>query len=263
VNLNTRNNTNLLTILYQDDYLVAIDKPPGLLVHRSMIAKHETEFAMQMLRDQIGARVYPVHRLDRPTSGVLVFALSRDIATSISMQFSSRQVAKSYRAVVRGHCDDTCLIEYPLAEIHDAYTDSKAQKNKPAQEAITHVNTLQRYEIPLAVGRYATGRFSLIELNPETGRKHQLRRHMAHYRHPILGDTTHGDGKQNKFLRHHFNFANLALTCICIKFEHPFSAKQLIIESSVHEGFEKLIKAWEPFQVPGSDKLNTHRVITS
>ena len=252
-----------IKVLFQDKHMVAVDKPPGLLVHRSMIAKYETQFALQMVRDKLNKRVYPVHRLDRPTSGVLLFAFDSNVAAKLTQQFTNRDVKKRYLAVVRGHCVNSYHIDYPLVEQQDQYTDHKARSDKPAQSAISELNCLSRYDIPLPAGRYQTARFSLIELLPLTGRKHQLRRHMAHIRHPILGDTTHGDGKQNKFARHHFNFASLALTCTNIRLSHPVEQTELEIQTNVHTDFEKLLRDWQLFEVPGNENLLTHKVVTS
>lgn len=254
---------NYLTILYHDDFIIAIDKPPGLLVHRTMLAKQETEFAMQLLRDQLGQHVYPVHRLDRPTSGVLLFALSSEVAAKMTLKFTQRLIAKEYRAIVRGHIADHYSIDYPLVEIHDKYADARAKKNKPAQAAQSELHCNQRFCIPLPAGRYQSARFSLVDLKPITGRKHQLRRHMAHIRHPILGDTTHGDGKQNKFLRHHFNFASLALTCTCMEFVHPVIETDIKITAPLHQNMLRLLNDWQPFRVKGDENLNTHKVITA
>ena len=200
-----------LEIIYQDSDLVAINKPSGLLVHRSMIAKHETRFAIQLLRDQLGQRVYPVHRLDRPTSGVLLFALSSAVAREVSELFQQKRVEKQYIALVRGWIKESGCLDYPLKEQQDSYTDSKASSDKPAQEAVTRYRPLAHFELPYPVGRYDSVRYSWLELTPETGRKHQLRRHMAHLRHPIIGDTTHGDGKQNHFFWQHFSHQRLML----------------------------------------------------
>lgn len=186
----------MLDILFQDEALVAVNKPSGLLVHRSMIDKHETEFAMQMVRDQIGQHVYPVHRLDKPTSGVLVFALSANIARLLSTQIEQHRWQKAYTAIVRGWAKN-CDIDYALKEKLDKITDKKANTEKPAQEAFTRVVNLCHFLVPVPVGRYQQARFSLIHCFPKTGRKHQIRRHCAHINHPIVGDTTIGDGKQN------------------------------------------------------------------
>lgn len=233
-----------LNILYQDEYLVAIDKPAGLLVHRSMLDKHETRFAMQMLRDQLGQHVFPVHRLDRPTCGVLIFALSSDIARVLTEQLTQREVEKSYLAVVRGYVEEEGEIDYPLKEKLDKIADRQAKQDKAAQDAITYYQCLQQYELPFAVGRYATARYSLVRLLPKTGRKHQLRRHMAHIRHPIVGDTTHGDGTQNKFLRSQFGFDRLGLTCHRMVIRHPVTGRQLKIETLPEQRIAELLSEW-------------------
>ncbi|MBT0585019.1 pseudouridine synthase [Alteromonas oceanisediminis] len=248
-----------LTVLYRDDDIVVIDKPPGLLVHRSLIAKRETHFAVQMLRDQLGCFVYPVHRLDRPTSGVLVFALSSAMAATLTESFTQRQIRKHYRAIVRGHVTASAKIDYPLREILDKKSDKRAFKDKPAQSAQTQLTCVQRFQVPLPVGRYHEARFSYVALSPHTGRKHQLRRHMAHVRHPIIGDTTHGDGKQNAFVRHHFNGYNLALSCTEMHFPHPRTGKLLRIATQPHTEMARLLASWTPFRVAGSESLNIER----
>ena len=221
----------MLEVIYQDEYLVAINKPSGLLVHRSPIDKHETRFAIQLTRDQIGQKVYPVHRLDKPTSGVLVFALSSEVARKLTEQFTHSWIAKHYLAVVRGHCAPSGIIDYPLQEQLDRIADALVDPNKPAQEAVTHYYTLAQTELPLAVGRYAAARYSLMALHPKTGRKHQLRRHMKHIFHPIIGDTTHGDGKHNQLFRQVFNCPRLLLHAVCLVLTHPMTGLPLTLRA--------------------------------
>ncbi len=238
-----------LSILYQDETLVAINKPPGLLVHRSPIDRHESEFAVQQLRDQIGRHVYPVHRLDRPTSGVLLFTYNGDTASQLGIQLMQKQVKKQYLAVVRGHVRGTGFIDYPLKYRYDKFADKHKRQQLEPQTAQSEYVALSRYDLPFPSGRYATSRFSLVRLSPLTGRKHQLRRHCAHIRHPIVGDTTHGDGKQNKFLRETFTFENLALSCTQLGFFHPESGKWLEIQSPVHEAMQSLLHTWQAWRV--------------
>ncbi|WP_417684878.1 tRNA pseudouridine(65) synthase TruC [Pseudidiomarina gelatinasegens] len=226
----TSNFNHDLTILFQDDYFVAVDKPSGLLVHRSWIAREATEFALQKVRDQIGQRVYPVHRLDRPTSGILLFAKDADTARAMTDIFTSRQIEKVYHAVVRGYIDDG-LLDYPLKEELDKIADAQANQDKEPQEAVTEYRCLQRVELPFAVGkRHPTSRYSLVELHPKTGRKHQLRRHMSHLRHPIIGDSNHGDGRHNRFFREHFGLNRLMLAATSLSFEHPHTKTAVHIE---------------------------------
>jgi tRNA pseudouridine65 synthase len=186
-----------LEILYQDEHLVTVFKPTGLLVHRSIFDKHETHFALQMVRNQVGQHVYPVQRLDKPISGVLLFALSSDIAKVVSKQFAEHEVQKTYLAIVRGYADEVGMIDYTLKEELDKKSDKQVRTDKPDQDAVTPYKRLNTVEFNHAVGRYNTARYSLVQLEPKTGRKHQLPRHLKHIFHPIMGDTTHGDGKQN------------------------------------------------------------------
>ncbi len=238
-----------LNILYQDDALVVINKPAGLLVHRSKIDRHETQFAMQLLRDQIGQHVFPLHRLDKPTAGILVFGLSAEIAQKMMTVFVNNEVEKSYLAIVRGYIEDNGLIDYPLKEQLDKMTDSKARQDKEAQSAITAYQSLEKIELPYPVGRYQTARYSLVKLNPKTGRKHQLRRHMKHIFHPIVGDTTHGDGKQNQFFRTRFNARQLLLTATEMIFPHPLTQEIITIQCPLSGDFKKLVSqfGWEPY----------------
>lgn len=219
----------ILDILYQDNYMVAINKPAGLLVHRSMIDKYETEFAMQQTRDQIGQHVYPVHRLDKPTSGVLLFGLSSDVARKLTEQFTQREVKKHYLAVVRGYTAEQGTIDYALKEEKDKMTDAGVADDKPAQTAITHYTRLKTTELPFPVGRYQTARYSLLSLHPETGRKHQLRRHMKHIFHHMIGDTTHGDGKHNQLFRDKLNCSRLLLHSNALQLAHPDTGEDLMI----------------------------------
>ncbi len=233
----------MLDILYQDDSIVAINKPAGLLVHRTALDKYETRFAIQLTRDQIGQKVFPVHRLDKPTSGVLLFALSSEIAKVLTEQFTERTTKKSYLAVVRGYTNESEIIDYALKEELDKTTDSLADQDKEAQDAVTEYRTLNQCELPFPVGRYQTVRYSYIELIPKTGRKHQLRRHMKHIFHPIVGDTTHGDGKQNTFLREQFRLDRLMLHAKTLSVTHPITGEPLILNAPLPENFQSILES--------------------
>lgn len=167
----------MIEILYQDDDLVVVNKPAGMLVHRSWLDSHETVFVMTTLRDQFGCHVYPVHRLDRPTSGALLFALSSEVARTLSVQFEQHTVEKSYLAVVRGYLLGAGRIDYPLKVKLDKIADKFADTDKAPETAITDYQNLATCELPIiSTPRYATSRYSLMSLTPITGRKHQLRR---------------------------------------------------------------------------------------
>ncbi|MGI2116237.1 tRNA pseudouridine(65) synthase TruC [Shewanella oncorhynchi] len=227
-----------IEILYEDEHLVAIHKPAGLLVHRSYLARRERFFAMQLTRDLVGCHVFPVHRLDRPTSGVLLFAKSSEVANALCEQFASHTIEKQYLALVRGNMHESGILDYALKVELDELGDKNADPNKAAQEAVTAYEPLLNTEIPYQSGRYPTSRFALVRLSPKTGRKHQLRRHMAHLRHPIVGDTTHGDGKQNAFFREHFGINRLWLIAKKLTFTHPITQTRLSIETELESEWE-------------------------
>jgi tRNA pseudouridine65 synthase len=213
-------------------------------VHKSPIDKHETQFALQLVRDQIGQYVYPIHRLDKPTSGVLLFALDAQMAQSMSELFRSSQVEKEYIAIVRGFIEEASLIDYPLKQM----LDTKAQKlqgiTKETQEAQTHFRRLATVELPFPVSRYPVARYSLVKLIPKTGRKHQLRRHMKHIFHPIVGDTKHGRGEHNKLFREKFSCHRLLLHSNSLKFIHPIGHKEVRIDAPLDDMFKGLLKTF-------------------
>lgn len=227
-----------IQILFEDEHLVAIHKPAGLLVHRSYLARRERFFAMQLTRDLVGCHVFPVHRLDRPTSGVLLFAKSSEVANALCEQFAAHSVEKQYLALVRGNMHESGVLDYALKVELDEVADKHARQDKAAQDAVTAFEPLLNAEIPYPSGRYPTSRFALVLLTPKTGRKHQLRRHMAHLRHPILGDTTHGDGKQNTFFREHFGINRLWLIAKKLTFTHPITEARISIETELEPQWE-------------------------
>ena len=231
-----------LEIVYRDAHFIAINKPSGLLVHRSPIDKHETQFALQLLRDQIGQYVYPLHRLDKPTSGVLLFALDKESAFLISEQFKEHTIQKTYHSVVRGYPDAKGTINYALIEKLDKIADKNVKKNKDAQEAITEYKTLKTVELDYAVGRYDKTRYALVELKPHTGRKHQLRRHMKHISHHILGDTKYGRGEHNKLIRAEFACHRLLLHASYLSIIHPYLNKEVVIKADFDVVFRSVFE---------------------
>lgn len=221
----------MLEVVYRDDYLVAINKPHGLLVHRSPIAKDATEFALQKLRDQLGQQVYPVHRLDRKTSGVLLFALDLDSLKLLSQKFEAGEMHKTYLSILRGYTSDSGTIDYPLT--NDA---------GKVQEAITEFKTLGRAEIPFPFGKFQTSRYSLIEAYPKTGRMHQLRKHFAHILHPIIADRAHGCNKQNRFFKEKWQMTTMLLHAKQLAFVHPRTETEIIINAKVSEEFIRMME---------------------
>ena len=231
-----------LNIIYQDSSLVAIHKPEGLLVHKSHIDRHDTRNAMHMLRDQLGQWVYPVHRLDKPTSGILLFALSPNIAQQMGQQFEQHEVHKTYWAVVRGYIAEQGIIDHPIKPIADFKQDRQRVATKPPQDAVTEFTRLGTLELPYCVDKFPSSRYSLVVLHPKTGRKHQLRRHLKHLSHPIIGDPKYGKSKHNYFFEEHFGCKRLLLAATGIRFEHPADKKQVIITQKVEGKFADIAR---------------------
>lgn len=247
-----------MEILYLDEHLVAVTKPAGILVHRSAVDRRETVSALQLTRDCIGRRVYPVHRLDRPTSGVLLFALSPETATVLCAAFATRQVAKRYISVVRGIVPDEGIIDYPLVEEPDRMTDRLARTGKGAQEAVTSFRKLAVTELPYPSAHHATSRYSLVDAFPLTGRKHQIRRHFKHLNHPVIGDTTHGNGFHNRLFRVELDCPRLLLHAMSLTIPHPVTGESLTVTAPLDETFINLLDrmGWQGYPVP-NNSLNT------
>ena len=239
-----------LTILFRDEHIVVIDKPPGLLVHRSEIDRHETRFAIQILRNQIGRRVWAAHRLDRGTSGALLFALDGEVASALGRQFAAGTVEKRYWAVVRGHPPDTGIIDHPLSRQRDPYAFAGTHSSTEAQAAVTSYRRLAEIELPVAVDRYPSSRYALLELDPVTGRRHQLRRHLKHISHPIIGDSTYGKGRHNRHFAEHLGCRRLLLACTQISFDHPLTGRRMKIEAPVSGEFAAILArfGWDSAQ---------------
>jgi len=233
---------NPLPILYQDEHLVAVNKPAGLLVHRTNLDRHETQIAMHLVRDQLGQWVYPFHRLDKATSGVLLFALDKETARRMTQSFTDGRITKSYLAVVRGFTEEHERIDYPLKDQGDKMIDQSADRDKPGKESITEYRRLAAVELPYPVGRYATARYSLVKASPLTGRNHQIRRHMKHIFHPVVGDTAYGDGKHNDFFRKQFDCRRLLLHAREVEFVHPHVRRNVSIQAPLDITFSALLE---------------------
>lgn len=215
-----------LEIIYRDEFMVAINKPHGLLVHRSKIAVDATEFALQILRDQLGVHVTPVHRIDRKTAGVLLFSLQDTVNRAMNMLFSVGKVQKTYHAIVRGFTPETETVNYPLRK-----------ENGQMQEAITSYRTLEQSEIDVPLGKHQTQRYSFVEVTPETGRMHQIRKHFDHLRHPIIGDRPHGCNKQNRLFKERWAITTMMLHASEVRFVHPITGAPITIKAEFQPEF--------------------------
>lgn len=212
-----------LEIIYRDDHLIAINKPYGYFVHKSSFDATSSKIIMKLLRNQIGQFVYPIHRLDRKTTGVLLFALSNEALAEMNKTFQSREVDKEYVAICRGYMDDAGEIDYKLND----------------KEALTKYETVDKKEIDLPSGKFQTSRYSLVRFFPVTGRTHQIRKHAAHIFHPILADRPHGCNKQNKLWLDTFGLNELTLHARSLTFIHPYSSERIYIKADFSESFTK------------------------
>ena len=217
-------------VLYEDEYCIAVNKPHGLLVHRTSMSR-DKDFLLQRVRDQSGKKVYPVHRLDRPTSGVVLFAFSKETVAEFSKSFMERAVQKTYLALVRGWTDDSGVIDSPLRTV-----------GGKEQDALTLYKTIAKTELDIPVGPYEKSRYSLVEVDLKTGRTHQIRRHFGHLRHPLVGDTKYGDGRHNQMFREKFNSSRLMLAAVKLELIHPFTQEKLIIEAPLESAFKTVLK---------------------
>uniref|UniRef100_UPI003341420C pseudouridine synthase n=1 Tax=Limnohabitans sp. TaxID=1907725 RepID=UPI003341420C len=211
------------------------------LVHRTPLDKGETRFVLQTLRDQIGQHVWPVHRLDKGTSGVLVFALNAEVARTLGQAFETGEgLHKTYRAVVRGWPADEGLIDHPLKRMPDDMRTERLEV-QPAQSRFA---TLRRFELPLPQQGFATTRCAEVALEPLTGRRHQLRRHMKHIAHPIIGDATHGKGPLNRAVAELLGLQRLWLHAQSLTLTHPVSGQPLVIKATLADEWT----LWDAFR---------------
>jgi len=234
--------TPQLAILYQDDHYVAVDKPAGLLVHRSRIAADAGEFLLQKLRNQLRRWVYPVHRLDRPTSGIIIFATDSAAAQRLVALFEKRRVRKRYLGIVRGYAEEEGMIDHPVKDEHDG----------SSRPGITRYRCLAKVELPISDGRFPSSRYSLVELTPETGRRHQLRYHLKHISHPLIGDTTYGKGPHNRLFGSRYGVNRLLLHAESLQFDHPYSAEEVRISAPFDSDWNLLLRefGWDGLEKP-------------
>lgn len=227
-----------LEILYDDGNLLIINKPHGLLTHRSSLSS-DRDSIVDRLKELYEKAPAPVHRLDRPTSGVLISAYSKEIAKTMGNHFLNGSIQKSYIAIVRGYTDDSGVIDIAL----------KKDGEGVLQDAMTHYRSLKRLEIPVVNNRYKSSRYSLVEAFPKTGRFHQIRRHMARIGHPIIGDTSHGDLRHNRIFETYYSNNRLLLHGEKIIFPHPVTFEKMAISAPIPLEMENIIKTFFSYQV--------------
>ncbi len=206
-----------MPVLYLDDWLAVVNKPAGLMVHDSALARGETDFAADRLREQFGKPIFLMHRLDRATSGCLLLAFDRDAASALGKTLMSREVEKDYLAVCRGWPEEEFVIDHPL----------DGGPGKPAKKpALTRFVRMATAEIDLPSAGFPTSRYALLRASPETGRFRQIRRHLKHASHHLIGDTSHGDGRHNRSFRM-LGIHRMLLHAQRLAFAHPVDGKRI------------------------------------
>ncbi|MEO5830570.1 MAG: pseudouridine synthase [Rhodanobacter sp.] len=227
----------MIEILYQDDALVAVNKPANLAVHRSKMVGNADEFLIDLLRGQVGDNVYLAHRLDRATSGVLLVARSKEVAAALGEQFMTRTIHKQYLVVVRGWPDPgEDVIDYPLPG---------SRETGPRREARTRYRRLATIQVPIELGRYPDQRYALVLAEPESGRFRQIRKHLAHIHHPVIGDCQHGRGDHNRLYKQHFGCHRMLLHAWRVDFTHPVSGLPMRVEAPLDEAYTRLLARFE------------------
>jgi tRNA pseudouridine65 synthase len=225
-------------IIHREASFLAVNKPAGIPVHGSRILPGRPETLLSLVRKESGTIAHVVHRLDRPVSGVMLFALEKTALTELGRSFELRRARKTYLAVVRGWVDDSGLIDHPLAPPRD-----ERHAGSPRREAVTRYRSIARAEVPVPVSRYPAARYSLVALEPLTGRRHQLRRHMKHVSHHLVGDTSYGRGEHNRLFRERFGCDRLLLHAWSLGIPHPGNARWMRFEAPLDATFHKVVDA--------------------
>lgn len=225
-----------LDILYRDDSLAVVNKPAGLMVHDSKLARGETDFAADRLREQFGKPIFLVHRLDRATSGCLLLAFDRDSASALGKTLMSGGVAKDYLAMCRGWPEEDFVIDYPL----------DGGPGKPVKKsAVTRFARLATTELDMPSAGFETSRYALLRASPDTGRFRQIRRHLKHVSHHLIGDTSHGDGRHNRAFRM-LGIHRMLLHAQRLAFAHPVNGETIVATAPMDAQFDRALALFDP-----------------
>lgn len=231
-----------IAIVYRDEHFIAVYKPAGLIIHRSKLTLPHEPVLMQAVRDQIGQFVYPMHRLDRPTAGIVLFGLNSEAAGKLGQLFINRQIDKYYQALVRGHVDKDFSIDRPLREKFGEEWEKGSTDDNPEQSALTHFTRIEEYVAPWPLGDFETSRYSLLEIKPVTGRWHQIRRHLNHVAKPVIGDHRHGDHRHNQLVYEKTGVYRMLLTAVRVDFRHPYTNEMVTVSVGRGSGFDRVVQ---------------------
>ncbi|MGV6861559.1 MAG: RluA family pseudouridine synthase [Putridiphycobacter sp.] len=227
----------MIPIKYEDEYCIIVNKPENVLVHHSYYARNiKDDSLLQLLRQQfLNQNFYPVHRLDRKTSGLLLLCKHKEDVHSFQNLFDSNKITKKYKALVRGFTNKSGQINTPI----------KNNETGIYKSALSIYKRLQTFEVNIPVKPYQTARYSLIEIEPKTGRTHQLRKHLNKIAHPIIGDHKYGNRHHNQMITEQFKIDNLFLQAFKLEFQHPILPKLVKVEIELPEFWANLFKDYQ------------------
>jgi tRNA pseudouridine65 synthase len=213
-----------LQIIFEDKYLLCLNKPNNVLVHHAFHSRNvaDEDSLLQIIENEKGLKVYPIHRLDRKTSGIILLAKQKEFVSKFQELFTNSEISKTYFGIVRGFSPDEKTIDTPV----------KGRDANVHKEALTYLKTLEKVTLNIPVKPYDSSRYSLVELSPKTGRMHQLRVHANKISHPLIGDAKYGDKNHDLMFEENFGWKNLFLHAGKLEFIHPFSLEKLILKAS-------------------------------
>jgi tRNA pseudouridine65 synthase len=221
----------LIEIVFEDKFIIVVNKPNNFIIHESHYARNIRETTLlQFLEQQLGYPVYPAHRLDRKTSGVILLLKNKDNVSQFQELFNSKSIQKIYYAIVRGFSPDNGIIDSPV----------KNDDTGIYKEALTHYKSVKNIALNIPVHPYENSRYSLIELKPQTGRMHQLRKHMNKINHPIVGDYKYGDRFHNRMYETEFDCIYMFLHAYCLEFIHPITKEKLSLKANFPSDWQLL-----------------------
>ena len=226
-----------LEIIFEDEYCICVKKPNNVLVHHAYHSRNvaDEKSLLQLLDEQLGGKFYPIHRLDRKTSGIILLAKETHFVSKFQELFTNNTIQKVYYGIVRGHAPEGKIIDSPV----------KGRDGKVHKEALTHLKTIEKIILEIPVKPYDSSRYSLVELQPKTGRMHQLRVHMNKISHPLIGDAKYGDKNHDMMFDENFGWKNLFLHAGTLEFTHPFTDKELNLKSTFPKDWVSLFKEFD------------------
>jgi tRNA pseudouridine65 synthase len=225
-----------LQIIFEDEYLLCVNKPNNVLVHHAFHSRNvaDEDSLLQIIENEKGLKVYPIHRLDRKTSGIILLAKQKEFVSKFQELFTKSEISKTYYGIVRGFSPDEKKIDTPV----------KGRDANVHKEALTYLKTLEKVTLNIPVKPYDSSRYSLVELSPKTGRMHQLRVHANKISHPLIGDAKYGDKNHDLMFEENFGWRNLFLHAGKLEFTHPFSLEKLILKAYFPKDWTALFEAF-------------------